>query len=100
MSVILHEGLRFPSNYTKLVSAKELSGHSLQWALGALVYHTRCLPVRWAGRRVRSPIAVLNQFPSSLFLPLAGGWSSHPVPLGGILPQAWEDSLRAHSTFS
>lgn len=65
MSVTLHEGLRFPSNYNKLVSAKELGGHSLQWALGALVYHTRCHPVRWVPCEESSALHGLLHLPMS-----------------------------------
>lgn len=47
MSIILHEGLGFPNNFTSLTSAVQLHSRSLQWALGALVHQTRCLPLRY-----------------------------------------------------
>lgn len=97
MSVTLHEGLRFPNNYSKLVSAEELSGHSLQWALGALVYHTRCLPTRWARRRACNCctccVEPIPSPPSSSSSPCrrveqsssAAGW--HPAPSRGGLSE-------------
>ena len=46
LSVILHEGLGFPKDSISLHSVSRIDGQSVQWPLGALIYHTRFLPLR------------------------------------------------------
>ena len=46
LSLILHEGLGFPEDTISLHSVASMSGQSVQWALGALLYNTRYLPLR------------------------------------------------------
>ena len=46
MSLVLHEGLGFPEDVVSLQSTGKIRGQSVQWALGALLYHTRYLPLR------------------------------------------------------
>lgn len=47
MSLILHEeGLGLPEHSTLFTSAAAIEGRSVRWALGALLYHVRFLPLR------------------------------------------------------
>ena len=46
MSLVLHEGFGFPEDHMMLRSTARISGHSVHWSLGALLYHTRYLPLR------------------------------------------------------
>jgi hypothetical protein len=46
LSLVLHEGLGFPKDTISLHSVASLEGQSVQWALGALLYNTRYLPLR------------------------------------------------------
>ena len=46
MSLVLHEGFGFPEERTVLHSTASINGCSVQWSLGALLYHTRYLPLR------------------------------------------------------
>ncbi len=46
LSLILHEGLGFPDETISLHSVASIKGQSVQWALGALLYNTRYLPLR------------------------------------------------------
>jgi hypothetical protein len=46
MSLILHEGLGFPLQATRLTTAAEISQHNVHWSLGAILYLTRYLPLR------------------------------------------------------
>lgn len=46
MTTVLHQGYKFPQNYTKLRSAFYIAGKEVQWTLGAILYRTRFLPLR------------------------------------------------------
>jgi len=46
VSLVLHEGLNFPKTGKKLTSLQTINGTEIQWALGALIYRTRFLPLR------------------------------------------------------
>ena len=47
LTVALHEGLTFPSNYGHLTSAPNtVHGQVVHWTLGALLYRTRFFPLR------------------------------------------------------
>lgn len=48
LSLVLHEGLGFPKDSISLHSTASMEGQSVQWALGALLYSTRYLPLRYA----------------------------------------------------
>merc|ERR1712142_525267 len=46
VSLVLHRGLNFPVSGKKLTSLQTINGTEAQWALGALIYRTRFLPLR------------------------------------------------------
>ncbi|CAG5105520.1 Oidioi.mRNA.OKI2018_I69.chr1.g2197.t1.cds [Oikopleura dioica] len=46
VSLVLHEGLNFPEEGKKLTNVQTIDGAEVQWALGALIYRTRYLPLR------------------------------------------------------
>ena len=46
MSAVIHNGLSFPSGYTRLQSASSVHDRSVQWTLGAILYRTRFFPLR------------------------------------------------------
>ena len=47
LTVVLHEGLGFPTSYSHLSAAPEtVNGKVVHWTLGALLYRTRFLPLR------------------------------------------------------
>lgn len=46
MTTVLHEGFKFPQNYSNLRSAFYIRGKEVQWTLGAILYRTRFLPLR------------------------------------------------------
>lgn len=46
LSLVLHEGLGFSRESISLHSLASIDGQSVQWALGALLYNTRYLPLR------------------------------------------------------
>ncbi len=48
LSLVLHEGLGFPKDSISLHSVASMDGQSVQWALGALLYNTRYLPLRYS----------------------------------------------------
>jgi hypothetical protein len=43
----LHDGLKFPVNYQRLRSASLVNNNDVQWTLGAILYKTRFLPLRY-----------------------------------------------------
>ncbi len=43
----LHDGLKFPVNYERLRSASLVNNNDVQWTLGAILYKTRFLPLRF-----------------------------------------------------
>lgn len=43
----LHDGLKFPVNYQRLRSASLVNNNDVQWTLGAILYKTRFLPLRF-----------------------------------------------------
>ena len=47
LSLVLHEGLGFSKDSISLHSVASMEGQSVQWALGALLYNTRYLPLRY-----------------------------------------------------
>ena len=57
MSLVLHEGLGFPEDVISLQSTGTIHGQSVQWALGALLYYTRYLPLREVQlQQLKSPV--------------------------------------------
>ena len=47
VTVALHEGLTFPTNYGHLTAAPNtVHGQVVHWTLGALLYRTRFFPLR------------------------------------------------------
>ncbi|GAB1603982.1 ectonucleoside triphosphate diphosphohydrolase 4-like isoform X3 [Argonauta hians] len=46
MSMVLHEGLKFPRSYRHFYSTQNIDGKDVQWTLGALIHRTRYLPLR------------------------------------------------------
>ena len=48
----LHDGLKFPVNYQRLESASLVNNNDVQWTLGAILYKTRFLPLRFVQRLV------------------------------------------------
>lgn len=46
VALVLHEGLNFPESGKKLTNVQTINGAEVQWALGALIYRTRYLPLR------------------------------------------------------
>ncbi|KAL8580844.1 hypothetical protein ACOMHN_017348 [Nucella lapillus] len=46
LSVVLHKGFQFPTDYSRFKSAQLIEGKDVQWTLGALIYRTRFLPLR------------------------------------------------------
>lgn len=55
LSLVLHEGLGFPKDTISLHSIASMEGQSVQWALGALLYNTRYLPLRLVGELECAP---------------------------------------------
>ena len=50
MAVALHEGLRLDKDFSGVSSAPNaVGGKVVHWTLGALLYRTRFLPLRWVG---------------------------------------------------
>lgn len=49
MFEVLHSGFRFPANYASLTTAQLVYDKEVQWTLGAILFKTRFLPLRWAG---------------------------------------------------
>ncbi|CDW54398.1 GDA1 CD39 domain containing protein [Trichuris trichiura] len=43
---LLHKGLRFPVNISNFHPVSRMSGHDIQWTLGAVLYRLRHLPLR------------------------------------------------------
>lgn len=68
----LHDGLRFPVNYQRLRSASLVNNNDVQWTLGAILYKTRFLPLRFVcitfESKIRSSIfsRAINQVKSTL----------------------------------
>lgn len=48
MFEVLHSGFRFPTNYPSLKTAQLVYDKEVQWTLGAILFKTRFLPLRWA----------------------------------------------------
>ncbi|KFD55364.1 hypothetical protein M514_03704 [Trichuris suis] len=44
---LLHKGLRFPVNISNFHPVSRMSGHDIQWTLGAVLYRLRHLPLRF-----------------------------------------------------
>lgn len=51
MTSVLHSGLQFPQWYSKLHTVETIRGIEVQWSLGAMLYHTRYMPLRDIQRR-------------------------------------------------
>lgn len=47
MYEVLHEGFRFPLDYPSLRTAQLVYDREVQWTLGAILYKTRFLPLRY-----------------------------------------------------
>ena len=46
--MVLHEGFDFPESFLRLTSAPEtVNGQVVHWTIGALLYRTRFLPLRY-----------------------------------------------------
>lgn len=43
----LHDGLRFPKEYTTFLPVSEINGQEVQWSLGALIHRTRYIPLKY-----------------------------------------------------
>lgn len=48
MYEVLHSGFRFPTNYPSLRTAQLVYDKEVQWTLGAILFKTRFLPLRYA----------------------------------------------------
>jgi ectonucleoside triphosphate diphosphohydrolase 4 len=85
VSLVLHEGLGFPEDTISLQSTGSIYGQSVQWPLGALLYHTRYLPLREVQlqKLIKSPIADSNRTNSWTFHSLIH--SSFALPLLVVL---------------
>ena len=84
VSLVLHEGLGFPEDTISLQSTGSIYGQSVQWPLGALLYHTRYLPLREVQlQQLKSPIADSNKTNSWTFHSLIH--SSFALPLLVVL---------------
>ncbi|XP_073239476.1 ectonucleoside triphosphate diphosphohydrolase 4-like isoform X1 [Porites lutea] len=46
VTTVLHQGFKFPQNYSNLRSAFYIGDKEVQWTLGAILYRTRFLPLR------------------------------------------------------
>uniref|UniRef100_A0A0L8GWX3 Ectonucleoside triphosphate diphosphohydrolase 4 n=1 Tax=Octopus bimaculoides TaxID=37653 RepID=A0A0L8GWX3_OCTBM len=51
MSLVLHDGLKFPRTYRHFYSTQKIDGKDVQWTLGALIHRTRYLPLRHTNLR-------------------------------------------------
>ena len=49
MYQVLHEGFHFPYDYQNLQTAQLVYDREVQWTLGAILYKTRFLPLRYGG---------------------------------------------------
>ena len=49
MYQVLHEGFHFPYDYPNLQTAQLVYDREVQWTLGAILYKTRFLPLRYGG---------------------------------------------------
>lgn len=78
LAVALHEGFGFPPNYPGLSAAPEtVNGRVVHWTIGALLYRTRFLPLRYGHcvttskckscMRPERTISNWNTFPRLLF---------------------------------
>lgn len=47
MYQVLHQGFRFPLDYPSLRTAQLVYDREVQWTLGAILYKTRFLPLRY-----------------------------------------------------
>lgn len=59
MFEVLHSGFRFPANYARLKTAQLVYDKEVQWTLGAILFKTRFLPLRWAGRGAQTFLRLL-----------------------------------------
>ncbi len=51
LGVALHEGFAFPEDYDRLSAAPEtVNGKVVHWTIGALLYRTRFLPLRYVSQ--------------------------------------------------
>ena len=44
--MVLHNGFNFPTHHKKLTTLQTIGGTEVQWALGALIFKSRFLPLR------------------------------------------------------
>lgn len=47
MYEVFHSGFSFPVNYSNLKTALQVYDKEVQWTLGAILYRTRFLPLRY-----------------------------------------------------
>lgn len=47
VTTVLHDGLKFPKSYKGLTTVQMIDGKEVQWTLGALLYRTRFLPLKY-----------------------------------------------------
>lgn len=59
MYEVLHSGFRFPLNYPDLRTAQLVYDKEVQWTLGAILYKTRFLPLRWGPPDTRAHASML-----------------------------------------
>ncbi|KAL5471525.1 hypothetical protein EMCRGX_G029648 [Ephydatia muelleri] len=68
LSLIIHDGFGFPGNFSNLHSVSYINGQRVQWPLGAILHHTRFLPLREIQQRTRNLHSVLSSGGGVAFL--------------------------------
>jgi len=67
--MVLHQGFNFPKHGKKLTTLQSIGGTEVQWALGALIYKSRFLPLRQDEvTGVATHVHHISSFDSSLVL--------------------------------
>lgn len=56
MYEVFHNGFSFPVNYNSLKTALQVYDKEVQWTLGAILYRTRFLPLRYC--KVLPPLLI------------------------------------------
>lgn len=60
VSLIIHDGFGFPSNFTNFHAVSYVGSQRVQWPLGAILHHTRFLPLREIQQRTHNVHSVLS----------------------------------------
>lgn len=81
MHQVLHEGFHFPKDYSSLRTVQLLYDREVQWTLGAILYKTRFLPLRYY---------------SMLFPEFCEFFSRSQIILGTPTPAFWKKSFRGY----